>query len=53
LGPQRAASFAKAVRSKLTAGEWKQVSKMKPSVPAWMVNAINEAELATNFLELD
>lgn len=46
MGPQRAASFAKAVRSKLTAGEWEQVSRMKPSVPAWMVNAINEAELA-------
>jgi hypothetical protein len=46
MGPQRAAYFAKAVRSKLTTSEWKQVSKMKSRVPAWMVNAINEAELA-------
>ncbi|MGV1760563.1 DUF6088 family protein [Rhizobium sp. A22-96] len=45
LGPQSAVSLAKAVRSKLTAGEWKQVSKMKRSVPAWMVKAISEAEL--------
>lgn len=46
MGPKHAATYAKAVRSKLAPNEWKQVSKMKPNVPAWMVRAINEAEIA-------